>query len=103
MRGANEMWASGQYRESAMEDHQERLTIHLSAKTHHAMLAFLKKHGSDTQDVSRFVEDAITWRIMDREIAFHHATKQEEVSIFASADESTDRNDYEMPPARLHA
>ncbi len=59
-----------------MEDFQERLTITISGKTHYAMIAFLKKHGADSHDLSRFIEDAITWRIMDREMAFLHAGEE---------------------------
>jgi hypothetical protein len=66
-----------------MEDFQDRMTITLSGKTHAAMLAFLRKHGADKQDVNRFIEDAITWRIIDREMAFHHAENADDVELFA--------------------
>jgi hypothetical protein len=69
--------------EIAMEDFHDRLTIDISGKTHSAMLAFLRKHGADKQDVSRFIEDAITWRIIDREMAFHHADNDDEVELFS--------------------
>lgn len=59
-----------------MQNTQEKLTIRMSVKTHYAMIAFLKKHGLDSHDVSRFIEDAVTWRIMDREMAFHRAEQE---------------------------
>jgi hypothetical protein len=65
-----------------MQDFQERLTITLSGKTHYAMIAFLKKHGADSHDISRFIEDAVTWRIIDREMAFRHAGDAEDVELF---------------------
>ena len=65
-----------------MQDFQDRLTIDISGKTHAAMIAFLKKHGAGTQDVSRFIEDAVTWRIIDREMAFHHADNPDDVALF---------------------
>jgi hypothetical protein len=65
-----------------MQDYTERLTISISGKTHSAMIAFLKKHGADSHDISRFIEDAITWRIMDRELAFHHADREADVELF---------------------
>ncbi|MDR3448440.1 MAG: ribbon-helix-helix domain-containing protein [Alphaproteobacteria bacterium] len=67
-----------------MQDFQDHLTIDLSGKTHSAMIAFLKKHGADTSDISRFVEDAITWRIIDRELAFRHADETGEVALFST-------------------
>ena len=67
-----------------MQDFQERLTIDISGKTHAAMIAFLKKHGAGSQDVSRFIEDAVTWRIIDREMAFHHAENPGDVELFSS-------------------
>ena len=66
-----------------MQDFQDRLTINISGRTHSAMIAFLKKHGADTQDVDRFIEDAITWRIIDREMAFRHADEGEDVELFS--------------------
>jgi len=65
-----------------MQNTQEKLTIQMSVKTHSAMIAFLKKHGFDSHDVSRFIEDAVTWRIMDREIAFHHTKEGETFDLF---------------------
>ena len=58
-----------------MQDFQDRLTIKLSGKNHYALIAFLKKHigRADDADVSRFVEEAIAWRILDREMALHRA------------------------------
>jgi len=80
-----------------MQDFQERLTITLSGKTHYAMTAFLKKHGADSHDISRFIEDAITWRIMDREIAFRRADEnKEEVQLFAT-------HSYGEEPERMSA
>jgi Xaa-Pro aminopeptidase len=74
-----------------MQDFQDRLTITLSGKTHLAMLAFLKKHGADSHDVSRFIEDAITWRIIDREMAFRNAKDDEEIALFRNHGESDER------------
>jgi len=68
----------------AMDDFMERLTIDITAKTHYAMINFLKKHGEDSHDISRFIEDAIIWRMMDREMAFMHAKEGEEVQVFSS-------------------
>jgi len=63
-----------------MQDFQDRLTIKLAGKNHYALIAFLKKHGGngDSEEVSRFVEEAIAWRILDREMAFRHADTDEE-------------------------
>lgn len=69
-----------------MEDFQDHLTIKLSGKTHYAMIAFLKKHGADSHDLSHFVEDAIRWRILDREIAFLNAKHGEKIELFARPD-----------------
>jgi len=74
-----------------MEDFQENLTISISGKTHYAMIAFLKKHGADSHNLSHFVEDAITWRLIDREMAFLHAKPGEHVELFR-------RPDYEESP-----
>lgn len=65
-----------------MEDFQDHLTVSISGKTHYAMIAFLKKHGADSHDLSAFVEDAIRWRILDREMAFLHAGEGEHVDLF---------------------
>jgi len=71
-----------------MEDFQEHLTITISGKTHLALIAFLKKHGEDSHDLSRFIEDAVVWRMMDREIAFLHAKPGKEFHLY-------ERPDYE--------
>jgi hypothetical protein len=69
-----------------MQDFQDQLTISLAGKTHYALLAFLKKHGASKDDVSRFVEEAITWRIIDREMAFRHADGEHDVQLFNHQD-----------------
>jgi len=66
-----------------MQDFHEQITITLSGKTRYAMIAFLEKHHADSHDLSHFIEDAITWRLMDLEMSFLHAPKGEEANIFA--------------------
>ena len=66
-----------------MEDFKESLTIKVSGKTHLAMTAFLKKHNADSHDLSHFIEDAVTWRMLDREMAFLNAKEGEEFQLFA--------------------
>ncbi len=66
-----------------MEDFQESLRIKITGKTHYAMLSFLRKHGADTHDLSSFIEDAIRWRIFDREMAYLHAKEGGEVSVLS--------------------
>ena len=66
-----------------MEDFQDHLRIKISGKTHYAMISFLKKHGGDSHDLSDFIEDAINWRILDRELAYHRAQEEEEASLSA--------------------
>ncbi|MGB9153807.1 MAG: ribbon-helix-helix domain-containing protein [Alphaproteobacteria bacterium] len=65
-----------------MQDFTDHLTIKISGKTHYAMIAFLKKHGGDSHDLSAFIDDAIRWRILDREMAFLHAKEGEVVELF---------------------
>jgi hypothetical protein len=65
-----------------MQDFQDHISVNISGKTHLAMIAFLKKHNADSHDLSRFVEDAVTWRILDREIAFKNAGKNEDIPLF---------------------
>jgi c-di-AMP phosphodiesterase-like protein len=74
-----------------MQNYTERLTISISGKTYSAMVAFLKKHGADSRDISRFIEDAITWRIMDRELAFHRADHEADVELIRGDGESDAR------------
>lgn len=63
-----------------MQDFQDHLNIKISGKNHYALIAFLKKHSGNSDDdaVSRFVEEAIVWRILDREMAFRHANPAED-------------------------
>jgi len=65
-----------------MQDFQDHLTITMSGKNRYALLAFLKRHGADKEDVSRFVEEAIVWRIIERENAYRHANEGEEIQLF---------------------
>ncbi|MDR3448439.1 MAG: ribbon-helix-helix domain-containing protein [Alphaproteobacteria bacterium] len=58
-----------------MDDYPHRLKLTISGKTHTAMLTFLKKHGLDTNDLAHFIDDAITWRIMDREMTARRAAQ----------------------------
>ena len=52
-----------------MDNFQERITITMSNKTRTAMLTFLQKYGGGNEDVSAFIEEAITWRILERQAA----------------------------------
>jgi hypothetical protein len=67
-----------------MQDFQDHLTIKISGKNHYALVAFLKKHGGSAEDIDRFVEEAIVWRILDREMAFRHADTEEGAKLFPS-------------------
>lgn len=66
-----------------MQDYQDHLNITISGKTHAAIILYLKKHDADTHDISRFIEDAATWRMLDREIAFKNAEPGEVVHLYA--------------------
>jgi len=67
-----------------MDDQTQRLTLKMPRKTYVAMLGFLKKHDKTVQDVPRFIEDAIIWRILDRQLAFTGAHEKTDVDIFTS-------------------
>jgi len=66
-----------------MFDYRNRLTITMADKNHYALLSFLKKHGGSKRDIPRFVEEAVVLHIIDREMAFHHAGKEDSVEIFS--------------------
>lgn len=66
-----------------MQDYKDHMNITLSGKTHSAIISFLKKHNADTHDISRFIEDAATWRMLDREMAFKNARAGEVVELYA--------------------
>ena len=76
-----------------MENFQDSIRVELSGKTHIAILAFLKRYGADSHDLSRFIEDAVTWRMIDREMAFRHAKPGDDISLFQrpSYEEHSDR------------
>ena len=52
-----------------MQDFRFDLTVNITGKTQDAMLSYLKKHGQTVEDISSFVEDAITWYIIDQDVA----------------------------------
>ncbi len=52
-----------------MESFEDRVTIKMSSKTRAAMTTFLKKYGAENQEVSHFIEEAITWYILERQKA----------------------------------
>ena len=52
-----------------MQDFRFDLTVNITGKTQAAMLSYLKKHGQTVEDISSFVEDAITWYIIDQDVA----------------------------------
>jgi hypothetical protein len=66
-----------------VEDFKKNLTVTISGRTFMSMQVFLKKHGFvETDDVSRFIEDALTWRILDRESAFRRKSAVAAFKIF---------------------
>lgn len=66
-----------------MEDFNDSMSFDLKGKTRYAMIAFLRKHGGDTEDLSRFIESAVIWRMVEREMAFRHAKQGDAVGIFS--------------------
>jgi hypothetical protein len=66
-----------------MDDFKKNLTVTITGRTCMSMQAFLKKHGYDeASDVSRFIEDALTWRILDRQLAYRRKNAIDAFNIF---------------------
>jgi len=45
-----------------------RLTITLSKEADHALRTFLGSHGMKKRDLSKFIEEAVRWRIFDQTV-----------------------------------
>jgi hypothetical protein len=56
-------------RESAMPDDVTRWTVSVSRETDIAVRSFLAQRGMKKGDLSKFIEDAVRWRVFDRTMA----------------------------------
>ena len=55
---------------SNMQDEASaRWTVWVSKKTDTAVRTFLAQRGSKKGDLSKFIEDAVRWRLLDRTVA----------------------------------
>jgi len=75
-----------------MDDYTQKLNLKISSKTYSAMLGFLKKHNKTAQDIPRFIEDALVWRILNRQLAFLGAEDKNDVDVFLN--ESEEQEDH---------
>lgn len=52
-----------------MPDDTARWTVSVSKDTDIAVRSFLARHGMKKGDLSKFIEEAVKWRVLDRTIA----------------------------------
>jgi hypothetical protein len=72
------------------DDTMTRWTVSVSRDTDIAVRSFLAQRGMKKGDLSRFIEDAVKWRVLDQTIAearagFHDMTAE---AVEALADEA---------------
>lgn len=52
-----------------MPDDITRWTVSVSRRTDTAVRSFLAERGMTTGDLSKFIEDAVRWRVLDQTVA----------------------------------
>jgi hypothetical protein len=52
-----------------MPDDTTRWTVSVSRETDIAVRSFLARRGMKKGDLSKFIEDAVRWRVLDRTVA----------------------------------
>ena len=50
-------------------DESVRWTIKVSKETDAALRSYLAQHGMKKGDLSRFIEEAVRWRVLDRTVS----------------------------------
>jgi len=63
-----------------------RWTIKVSADTDSSLRAYLAQHGAKKGDLSKFVEEAVRWRVLDKTV---NAVRKRN-AVFADAEMETD-------------
>ncbi len=85
-----------------MEDFRYQMTVDISGKTHSALISFLQKHGQSSHDISEFVEEAITWCMIEREMAYvHRVQRAAEAPVAVAEDEDRDAENNDFLAAQL--
>src|ERR1700730_1672700 len=57
------------YQEASMPDEMTRWTVSVSKDTDIAVRSFLAQRGMKKGDLSKFIEDAVKWRVLDQTMA----------------------------------
>ena len=69
-----------------------RWSLVISKETDIALRTYLAKHGLRKGDLSKFVEDAVRWRVLDKTVAETKASNQDVApgEIVAAIDETVE-------------
>jgi hypothetical protein len=59
----------GAYQEAMMPDDTIRWTVSVSKETDITVRSFLAQRGMKKGDLSKFIEDAVRWRVLDQTMA----------------------------------